>query len=217
MREHFDSIASRYDDGKARQARYWRALVRIYQELVPAGATVLEVGCGTGSLLASLSPRRGAGLDISPAMVEAARAKHPELEFWVEDIARPTRRDAFEFVLLCDVLEHLPDPDSALEGLKSYADGRTLFVATAANPLWAGPLHLAEALRLKLPEGDHEWMSLKQLRGLLERHGFRLETAEGRILLPFRVPWLGGSLDRLAALRPLRALAFTYAVVFRLG
>lgn len=217
VREHFDSLAGRYDEGKARQTYYWKTLVGIYRDLVPPGSSVLEVGCGTGSLLASLSPRRGTGLDLSPAMVEAARKKHPDLEFRTEDIALPSGREAFDFVVLCDVIEHLPDPGSALEGLKAYSDGRTRLVVTSVNPVWAGALHLAESLGWKLPEGDHEWLSIKELSSLVAEHGFRVERAEGRILLPVRVPLAGGLLNRLARLPLLRGVCFVYAVVFRLA
>ncbi|MBI5881584.1 MAG: class I SAM-dependent methyltransferase [Elusimicrobia bacterium] len=214
---HFDSIANRYDEGKARQSRYWRTLVSIYREFVCEGSSVLEVGCGTGSLLAGLRPRRGVGLDLSPAMVEAAAKKHPDLEFRAEDIARPSGKEAFGFILLCDVIEHLPDPAAALEGIKSYADRDTRIVLTSVNPLWAGALHLAETLSLKLPEGEHEWLSLPELRALIEGHGFRVETAEGRILLPFGVPLGDGILNRLSRTPLLRRLCFVYAVVFRLA
>lgn len=216
MREHFDSIAAHYDLGKFDRTYYWQELVSIYREHVPPKSSVLDIGCGTGILLASLDPRRGAGLDMSPAMVKAARAKHPQYEFWTEDIARPARQEVFERVVICNVLEHLPDPGLAVDGLKAYADRRTRFVATVSNPLWAGPLHLAEVLGLKFPEGVHEWMSLRDIRRLLEWHGFEVEAVEGRILLPVRVPLLSGLVNRLARRRPLRRLCFVYVVVFRL-
>ncbi|MBI5623382.1 MAG: methyltransferase domain-containing protein [Elusimicrobia bacterium] len=217
VRQHFDSIASRYDEGKARQTRYWRCLLEIYGSLVPRSSSVLEVGCGTGALLASLAPKRGVGLDLSPAMVEEARKRHPGLEFRAEDIAHPSGREVFDHILLCDVIEHLPDPGAALEGLKAYAGAGTRLVLTSVNPVWTKPLHLAEALGLKLPEGEHEWLALSEVRGLVAGHGFRVELAEGRILLPFGVPLADAALNRLAKAPMLHGLCFVYAVVFRLA
>ena len=40
------------------------------------GASVLEIGCSTGELLANLQPKRGVGIDISPKIIERARDKH---------------------------------------------------------------------------------------------------------------------------------------------
>ena len=57
-----------------------------------APRTVLDVGCGAGNLTALLAERwpeaRVAGLDSSPEMIARARADHPELAFWVEDLTR---------------------------------------------------------------------------------------------------------------------------------
>ena len=46
---------------------------------------VLEVGCGTGDLLAALKPKEGIGVDISPRLIEEARRKHPLIDFVVAD------------------------------------------------------------------------------------------------------------------------------------
>lgn len=217
VRRHFDEIAEVYDAGKERQWYYYDYLVRIYKEHVPPHSSVLDVGCGTGSILHRLEPTRGVGLDLSPRMVHLARAKYPNLEFRVEDIARPVRRERYDFVLLSDVLEHLPDLEAALEGLKAYGDGATHYIATCANPLWAPILHLAEALRLKLPEGDHEWIALRELCRSLERHNFKVERAEGRMLVPKQVPflshWLNGWAERSSWWRPLcliQVLVFSF-------
>ena len=46
---------------------------------------MLELGSGTGELLAALKPREGVGIDISPGMVEVARKRFPHLEWIVGD------------------------------------------------------------------------------------------------------------------------------------
>jgi len=55
-----------------------------------APRTVLDLGCGAGNLTALLaehwSDARVAGLDSSAEMIARARADHPDLSFWVEDL-----------------------------------------------------------------------------------------------------------------------------------
>ena len=46
---------------------------------------MLEIGCGTGDLLAACKPRTGMGLDIAPRMIARAREKYPDLAFVVGD------------------------------------------------------------------------------------------------------------------------------------
>ena len=53
--------------------------------LVQEKQKVLEVGCGTGNLLAALKPRYGVGLDLSPEMIQIAAESHPDLHFFVLD------------------------------------------------------------------------------------------------------------------------------------
>ncbi len=214
----FDQLAENYDAGKERQGYYYDYLIRIYKERIPPGASVVDVGCGTGAILDALKPARGLGLDLSPRMVELAKAKHPALEFRAEDIAQPAgvADPPYDYVLLSDVVEHLPDVDAALEGLKAYGGPKTTYVATCINPLWAPIMHLAEALGLKLPEGDHQWIGLEDLRLMLERHGYVVEEAAGRMLLPKKVPLLSDAVNGLAEKMPaLRGFCMIQILTFR--
>src|SRR6202022_2090271 len=54
--------------------------------LIGEGARVLELGCGTGDLLAALRPSYGVGVDFSAGMIAQARQAHPELAFLLGDI-----------------------------------------------------------------------------------------------------------------------------------
>src|SRR5262245_30020104 len=69
VRGYFDSFAEQRDRWRKKNLGYHRELERIYAYHVAKGASVLEVGCATGDLLASLEPSRGVGLDLSPKMI----------------------------------------------------------------------------------------------------------------------------------------------------
>lgn len=93
---HYDRLADERGDWRKRNAYYYAELEGFIANLVPRGQRVLELGCGTGELLAALAPAYGVGLDFSPRMVAAATRKHAgneSLAFRVEDIealARPS-------------------------------------------------------------------------------------------------------------------------------
>lgn len=96
----------------------------------PAGARVLEAGCGVGSqtiTLAASSPEaRFTSVDISAASVAAARqrleaAGLSNVSFQQGDIFHlPFQPQSFDHVFVCFVLEHLADPLQALAILKKF-------------------------------------------------------------------------------------------------
>ncbi|MEV7992304.1 class I SAM-dependent methyltransferase [Streptomyces sp. NPDC086077] len=97
-------------DAWARRLRSW---------LPGAPCDVLDLGCGTGSLslLAAEQGHRVTGVDLSPAMVDLARAKLAgrDAVFLVGDAAAPpVGRRRFDVVLVRHVLWTLPDQGGVL-------------------------------------------------------------------------------------------------------
>lgn len=96
--------------------------------LYPAGAIVLEAGCGVGAqtvTLARQSPdARFVSVDISAESIGEARCKAEaahitNVQFHHADIfALPFEADSFDHVFVCFVLEHLAHPVEALKRLK---------------------------------------------------------------------------------------------------
>ncbi len=104
----------------------WRTAANSAAYLLPhlrPGLTLLDVGCGPGTITADLarlvSPGGAVvGVDAAVAAVEAARAERPEgaaVAYAVADATRLPHRDAsFDVVYAHQVLQHLADPVSAL-------------------------------------------------------------------------------------------------------
>src|ERR1700737_5541266 len=79
-----DHRVNRYDELAGDRARwqrknraYYRHIERLVRFVVPEGASVLEVGCGLGDLVAACKPSAGLGIDLSPRLVDLARAAPP--------------------------------------------------------------------------------------------------------------------------------------------
>src|SRR5262245_52007604 len=80
-------------------------LRRTMARLIPEDASVLEVGCGTGELLAALPQRARTGVDMLPEVVEEARRRHPGVTFSVAEAPALDGLAAFDAVV-CDRLVH---------------------------------------------------------------------------------------------------------------
>jgi SAM-dependent methyltransferase len=88
---HYADAAEFYDllyQGEKDYAAEAELLTRLICERAPAAATLLDVGCGTGSHARALLDAGFTvdGIDLEPAFVELARAKCPEGTFHVGDM-----------------------------------------------------------------------------------------------------------------------------------
>jgi 2-polyprenyl-3-methyl-5-hydroxy-6-metoxy-1,4-benzoquinol methylase len=131
---------SRYNPG-ARHRRRW--IRRVLQRMRPR--TVLDVGCGTGELLAWL--RRAlpdvdawSGVDQSAKTVEANAARDPGARYEVLDIERASLDRCFDAVVCTEVIEHLARPREALGHLFSMIAPRGHLVLTCPT----GKVHATE-------------------------------------------------------------------------
>src|SRR5438105_8964800 len=160
-RMEYDRLAPERDGWRARIRAYYAAIERLGRFVVPEGASVLEVGCGTGDLLAALKPREGVGLDISPRLVEIARGKHPGLDFIVGDAealdASALEGRTFDYVVLSDVVGALTDVWAAFRALRRVCNARTVVLATYSNFVSSPLLRLGEKVGLKMPIEQQNW------------------------------------------------------------
>jgi SAM-dependent methyltransferase len=113
------------------RSHIWRTAENSSAYLLPhlrPGQSVLDVGCGPGTITADLAllvaPGEVVGLDASAEVVDQARAYAAglgvaNLRFEVGDLFAPDFPDAsFDVVHLHQVLQHVRDPVSALVALR---------------------------------------------------------------------------------------------------
>src|SRR5215831_13030027 len=107
--EAFDRLAAggRYPGRAARG--YHRQVEAVNASIVRPGASVLEIGSGTGDLLATLRPSRGVGVDVSEGMVELARERHPSLTFEQCAGEAVALDETFDYVILSDLVPYVDD------------------------------------------------------------------------------------------------------------
>ncbi len=206
---HFDAIAEDYDYWKKKNAYYHENLKALYGSYIPKGERVLEIGCGTGDILARLEPREGRGVDVSEEMVEIARQKYagkPNLQFEREDIFESTKSFGYPYIFLADVLEHVGDLGNFVQQLAARTDSGSTVVISVANPLWEPVLMLAEKLHMKMPEGPHTRDSIQETERIFRACGFTLAERGFRLLVPKKIPgsdWINARFHRSPLLRRL--------------
>jgi len=203
QRAFFDGIALTHDVWRRRHHVYYDEQTALLRRQIDPGLRVLELGCGTGDTLAALQPAVGVGIDLSPAMVERARVKHPQLRFEVMDAEQlDLGGQTFDVVLLADLVGELRDLWGAFRALRSVVHDRTRVVITYINYLWAPLLELATGLGIKRPQLLQNWFSLADIENLLALNGFETTTTGDRLLLPLPVPGLAPLCNRALSALP---------------
>ena len=212
----FDTFAEVEERWRRRNATYHRLVEQICRSMVPEGRKVLEIGSGAGDLLAALRPSTGVGVDLSPAMVELARERHPHLRFVVGAGETQKLDETFDYIVLSDVVPYVYDLLRLLKNARAHSHPRTRVVINSYNPSWRPLLGLAERLRLKPRKPIRNWVSPGDIRNLLELSGFEVVSASTRILMPKWVPLLTFFLNTiLANIWPFTRLCVSYWIVAR--
>lgn len=184
---HWDGVAN--VPSRSWGGYYHSRLHEIYRLAIPEGMCILEVGCGTGDLLAALRPSEGLGIDISPEMIGCARTKYPDLEFIALDAHKlDLEGRQFEVVVLSDVVNDFWDLQLVLEKLKPHCLPHTRLVFNFHSHLWQWPLSVAQAMGVATQVMPQNWFTRHDLRNLLELSGFETLRDWEEVLLPLSFP-----------------------------
>jgi 2-polyprenyl-3-methyl-5-hydroxy-6-metoxy-1,4-benzoquinol methylase len=157
--------------------------------------TVLDAGCGNGSLSARIAGRgfRVAGFDASPSGVAHARRAFPELRFEVASAYEDLRHlfgEHFDACISVEVIEHLYDPRMFVSRVFDALRPGGLFVVTTPYHGYVKNLALAVAGSMDshytaLWDGGHiKFWSRVTLTRLLQERGFRVIGFEGAGRVP---------------------------------
>jgi ubiquinone/menaquinone biosynthesis C-methylase UbiE len=219
VEKHFNSLADSYDKiKKEKNSYYYQSLIRAVREVVPPGKKILDIGTGTGEILNALSPCQGSGVDLSSGMIEKARKKFPQLRFFSGSYETLALGNAFDFILLLDVIEHLQAPEKLFGNLKKFCRPETRIVLTMANPAWEPFLHLLEKFGLKMAEGPHRRISQKKLLAYAAQENFAVQSMASFMLLPVAIPLVSHFFnDWLAKIFLIGKLALIKRYVFKSG
>ncbi len=174
------------------------------------GKRVVDVGCGGGILSESLA-LRGAqvlGIDMAEAPLGVARLHLLESGVAVEyrqctvETLAAEQPHQFDIVTCLEMLEHVPDPASAVMACARLVkpDGHVIFSTINRNPkAFVFAIIGAEYLLRLLPKGTHDYQKLirpSELESWSRAAGLTFKDLTGLHYNPLtRHYWLGPGLD----------------------
>lgn len=174
--------AQLYDGKHGFVAKYGEDLLGLLA--AQPGETILDVGCGTGTLTAKIAESGATviGLDSSIDMVNRAREAFPALLFTHADIAAFSQPATFDAVFSNATLHWVRDTAGAVRAMHAALKPGGRLVAEFGG---AGNIGgIADAVRAALRETTgadvpHNWYfpSISEYATVLEAHGFEVRAA----------------------------------------
>lgn len=140
---------------------------------------VLEVGCGIGTvsglIIKNIPNGKFTGVDISSESVEMAKLLNPasNAEFLVSDMSNFTHSTKFDFVVLPDVLEHIPveQHHNLFRVLSEVTSGDAIVLINIPEPNCLNWIRKHHPEKLQIIDQS---LSMQDLLNNCYPHGFKL-------------------------------------------
>ena len=214
VKESIDLIASKRKRYLKQNFYYYKDLKRFFRFNISENSSVLEIGCGTGDILASVKPARGVGIDLSEEMLKIAKQKYPEYDFVQMDAENMTLNEKFDYVIISDTLGYFEDIQKSFKELRKLTTPQTRIIITYHNFLWQPLLSLGQWLHLKMPQKRLNWLNSTDIKGLLELEGFEIIKTGKRFLFPLYIPLFSWFHNKYIANLPLfNSLCLTGSII----
>jgi ubiquinone/menaquinone biosynthesis C-methylase UbiE len=190
IKEYFDSIANKRIGYRKSRSYYWNSITRYCNYFLHCDYSILEIGCGTGELLAQVKGGRKMGIDFNSLMIENARKQYPEIDFQVMDAQEITTDEKFDIIIISNLLGWLSDIQKMLKEVKKLCHPHTRIILTHYNSLWEPLIKFAEFIHLKQRTPYQNWLTRNDVINILKIEDFDVYRHNRNMLFPFYVPGL---------------------------
>ncbi len=186
MRTDYDKLYSQYSPTQldwTKKVGIWKAreLCDLLED-EPTGS-ILEIGTGRGDVLNACLPfKLKYGTDISSEALELHKREYGNNNHILHDAdsaALPFKDKQFDFVLLCDILEHVEDPVKLLR--EAGRVGKNVFLKIPVeNALFVKIMHKLRNVEYghQHPSGHLYCWKLKDILRIIDEAGFVIKKSK---------------------------------------
>jgi len=200
---YFNSIAEGYAKYQKKFSYYYNDISKYFNFYLNEEDSILDVGCGNGSLLSKLKGNKKVGIDFSEEMISESKELFPELEFYLQDAENINLNHKFDVVILSGVIGYFDDLTAVFDSVKSVCYPHTRILISYYNFLWEPFLKFGEFLRLKKKSPKQSWLTKKDIENILYLTEYESFRTTNRFLIPFNIPVISYLFNRYIARLPL--------------
>ncbi len=187
---------------------------------IPAGSSVLDIGCGDGSMLLAANASSAVGIDMDGSILidelEEGLMNHRIIESAIEKVDFSEIDESFKFVVMSGLLEHVYDILSVFQKVREACIPETRVIVVSYSRLWQPIFRLAERLKLKAALPTQNWVPVSEIQNLSFQSGFEFVKTQRAILVPFYVPLVSRWVNKwLAPLPIIRQFTFAHLTILR--
>lgn len=200
---YFNSIGQKRKK-RAVSSYYWNEISNYCKYFSHEDSSVLEVGCGSGDLLATIDGSRKVGIDFSEEYIAWAKEKHQgkNIEFLQMDANDIKLNEKFDLIIISNLIGFVDDIQNVFEQVKKVSHPNTKVIVQYYNSLWEPIIKFAELIGLKKKTPLQNWLNSRDINNLLFVSGFDVYRNTKRLIFPLWFPILSFILNRYLAKFP---------------
>jgi len=187
---------------RKRRAYYWDSITQYCNYFIHDDSRVLEIGCGSGEMLAGFKGREKTGIDFCQNLIEKARNNFPGIRFEVMEAENITLTEKYDVIILSNMIGVLEDIEHVFNELHKITHDKTRIIVTYYSRMWEPVIRFAELIGIKRKIPSQNWLSTHDISNLLYLAGFETYKHNRSMFIPFRIPLLSPFFNKFLSRLP---------------
>ncbi len=202
LKSYFNNTSKTRIKYRKSKSYYWDSITDYCNFFIDNSENILEIGCGTGELLAKINGNRKTGIDFSEGMIREAQSQFPDIEFICMPAEDITLNRKYDVIILSNLVGYLLDIQHVFEELQKVSHDETKIIITYYNIVWEPTIKFAEFIGIKKKGPKQSWLSSRDLANLLYLSNFEVYKQNSSMIFPFYIPLISSFLNKFVSRLP---------------
>ncbi len=191
-----------FQSWRKKNTYFYDEILKFHKFLISPGKTIIEIGAGTGELLAGLEGSKAVAVDASTTMTSSINRQYSQIETVnaraenVQSMKKLAGR-GFDYVIANGLLSQVSDVQLVLRGLGEICDPQTRLIVSTYNAFWEPILSLGAKLKMRSTSPNQNWLSDTDMTNLFFLEDFEIVSSYKRMLIPKYIPGISWFFNKI--------------------